>query len=178
MHLPGKHQSLKYIACTDSVAASWCRLWDQAMDLGTKGTGLIQCLLSSLCRPVFGDRQCPHCGDKIPLSQNFFDHTVVTKSPSAKTFSIICVMNISNVSTISKLPRFWNRADKMCLTWLRLYLNFIITVQTAAHTCNTFIHPFTCVYSCLFCFTLARFAPFVSLYILCSIMLSRKGKAE
>ena len=69
-----KHQSLKYITCTDFVAASWCRLWDQAMDLGTKGTRQIQCLLSSLCRPVFGDHQCPHCDNKIPSSQNFFDH--------------------------------------------------------------------------------------------------------
>ena len=25
------------------VASSWCTLWDQTLDLGTKGTSLIQC---------------------------------------------------------------------------------------------------------------------------------------
>ena len=27
-----------------------------------------------LCHPLFGDRLCPYCKDKIPSSQNFFDH--------------------------------------------------------------------------------------------------------
>ena len=66
-----RHLSLKYIIRTDVVAASWCRLWDQALDLGTKGTGLI---LSSLCRPVFGDCLCSYCGNEIPSNQIFFDH--------------------------------------------------------------------------------------------------------
>ena len=62
------------LLCTDVVAASWCRLWDQTMDLGTKGTGLIQHLLSSLCHPVFVDHLCPYCGHEIPSNQIFFDH--------------------------------------------------------------------------------------------------------
>ena len=33
-----QHQSLRCIVYSDSVAASWCRLCDQALDLGTKGT--------------------------------------------------------------------------------------------------------------------------------------------
>ena len=56
------------------VAASWCSHWDRALDLGTKGTRLFQCLFSSLCRPVFGDRVCPLCEREIPSQQNYFDH--------------------------------------------------------------------------------------------------------
>ena len=68
------HPSLKHIVCSNFVAASWCSHWDRAPDLGTKGTRLFQCLFSSLCRPVFGDRVCPLCEREIPSHQNYFDH--------------------------------------------------------------------------------------------------------
>ena len=68
------HPSLKHIVCSNFVAASWCSHWDRALDLGTKGTRLFQCLFSSLCRPVFGDRVCPLCEREIPSHQNYFDH--------------------------------------------------------------------------------------------------------
>ena len=68
------HPSLKHIVCSNLVAASWCSHWDRALDLGTKGTRLFQCLFSSLCRPVFGDRVCPLCEREIPSQQNYFDH--------------------------------------------------------------------------------------------------------
>ena len=47
-----QHSSLKYIVCSDEVAACWCSVWDRALDLGTKGTRLSQCLFSTLCRPL------------------------------------------------------------------------------------------------------------------------------
>jgi hypothetical protein len=69
-----QHQSLRYIVCSDSVAANWCRLWDQALDLGTKGTKLTQNLFYSLCQPIFADRQCHYCENRIPSGENVFDH--------------------------------------------------------------------------------------------------------
>ena len=68
------HVSLKHIVCSDLVAASWCSMWDKALDLGTKGTRLSQCLFSTLCHPVFGDRICPQCESQIPSHHNHFDH--------------------------------------------------------------------------------------------------------
>ena len=67
-----QHQSLRYIVCSDSVAASWCRFWDQALDLGKKGTKLTQNLFYSLCQPIFADRQCHE--NRIPSGENLFDH--------------------------------------------------------------------------------------------------------
>ena len=69
------HQSLKYITCSDSVAASWCSLWDHALDYGTKGTKLLQILFSSLCQPLFSDRHCHLCENSIlPANECFFSH--------------------------------------------------------------------------------------------------------
>ena len=68
------HSSLRHTVCSDFVASSWCRLWDQALDLGIKGTRLTQCLFHSLCRPTFGDRLCPHCITEIPRNQSYFEH--------------------------------------------------------------------------------------------------------
>ena len=69
------HQSLKYITCSDSVAASWCSLWDHALDYGTKGTKLLQILFSSLCQPLFSDRHYHHCENSIlPANECFFSH--------------------------------------------------------------------------------------------------------
>ena len=68
------HSSLRHIVCSDVVASSWCRLWDQALDLGIKGTRLTQCLFHFLCRPTFGDRLCPHCATEIPPNQSYFEH--------------------------------------------------------------------------------------------------------
>ena len=67
------HQSLKYITCSDSVAASWCSLWDHALDHGTKGTKLLQILFSSLCQPLFSDRHCHLCENSIPANECSFD---------------------------------------------------------------------------------------------------------
>ena len=66
-----QHQSLRYIVCSDFVATRRCSLWDQALDLGTKGTKLTQNLF---CQPTFADRQCLYCVDKIPCDEHFFDH--------------------------------------------------------------------------------------------------------
>ena len=63
------HSSLRHIVCSDVVASSWCRLWDQALDLGIKGIRLTQCLFHFLCRSTFGDRLCPHCATEIPQNQ-------------------------------------------------------------------------------------------------------------
>ena len=68
------HTSLKHIVCSDLVAASWCSMWDKALDLGTKRTRLSQYLFSTLCHLVFGDHICPLCESQIPSHHNYFDH--------------------------------------------------------------------------------------------------------
>lgn len=76
-----KHSSLKYIVCSDQVAANWCSMWNRALDLGKKELDS-QCLFSTLCRPVFGDQICPLC-KCLPTHQNYFDHfTPSLKKPS------------------------------------------------------------------------------------------------
>ena len=72
------HESLKYIVISEQVAASWCRLWDLALDYGTKGTKLTQSLFASLCQPLCRDRICRLCGNRIPSDKNFFDHLCIT----------------------------------------------------------------------------------------------------
>ena len=56
---------LKY---SDSVAASWCSLWDHALDHGTKGTNSSK---SSFHRSVnpYPDRHCHHCENSIPANE-------------------------------------------------------------------------------------------------------------
>ncbi len=68
------HLSVKHLVCSTKVASSWGRIWDLALDHGAKGTCLFQHLFSSLCRPVFGERKCPHCEGTIPHEQTFFGH--------------------------------------------------------------------------------------------------------
>ena len=68
------HASLKHTVCSELVAASWCSMWDKALDLGTKGTRPSQCLFSTLWCPVFGDHICPLCENQIPSDHIYFDH--------------------------------------------------------------------------------------------------------
>ena len=93
--------------------------------IGTKGTRLIQCLFSCLCRPEFGDCLCPHCSDKISFSQNH-----------------LCNEHLKHEYTIGISPRFWNRAGKMCLTWRQLSLNFNKTVHANNSSYIPVVHSF------------------------------------
>ena len=72
------HESLKYIVISELVAASWCSVWDLALDYGTKSTKLTQSLFASLCQPLFKDRICHLCENKIPSNKNFFEHLCIT----------------------------------------------------------------------------------------------------
>jgi hypothetical protein len=67
------HQSTKHIA-DPRIASSWCKLWDIALDHGVRGTRLTQHLLSVMCRPVFGKRECPICNNIIHQSTSYFEH--------------------------------------------------------------------------------------------------------
>ena len=72
------HESLKYVVISEQVAASWCSVWDLALDHGTRGTKLTQSLFANLCQPLLKDRICHVCENRIPLNKNFFDHLCVT----------------------------------------------------------------------------------------------------
>ena len=58
------HQSTRHIS-DPRIASSWCKLWDLALDHGVRGTRLIQTLLRTMSRPVFGKRECPICNCHI-----------------------------------------------------------------------------------------------------------------
>ena len=47
--------------------ASW-NIWDEALDFGVRGTKSF----STLFRPVFGDKMCPHCG--VAMSTSYQEH--------------------------------------------------------------------------------------------------------
>ena len=71
-----QHQSLKHILGHDPdlTASGWCRIWDLALDYGYRGTKLAQCLFRCLCKPLFGDRMCPHCNTQISSNLTYFEH--------------------------------------------------------------------------------------------------------
>ena len=68
------HQSLKHII----AAPSWLKIWDMALDHGARGTKAAVCFFSSLSRPLFGDRLCPHCNLSIPQDFSYLEHLVET----------------------------------------------------------------------------------------------------
>ena len=71
------------------VAASWWGMWDKALDLGTKGTRLSQCLFSLLCPTVFSDGVCPLCESQILSHHNYFErlNTVHMNNKNVLNFS-------------------------------------------------------------------------------------------
>ena len=58
------HPSLSLVSATANIASSWNSIWDEALELGVRGTKLMQGFFSALSRPTFGERLCPYCGDK------------------------------------------------------------------------------------------------------------------
>ena len=67
----GTRQSLKHITGLGiSAELSWLRIWDMALDNGTRGTKAALPYFNALSRPVFGDRFRPH--SKLAIDQ---DHT-------------------------------------------------------------------------------------------------------
>ena len=60
LSIAGSHPSLTYIS-DESVVNEWCNVWNEDLEYGTKGTKTGQNIFRILCRPVFGDRMCPHC---------------------------------------------------------------------------------------------------------------------
>ena len=73
------------------VAASWWGMWDKALDLGTKGTRLSQCLFSILCPTVFSNGVCPLCESQILSHHNYFErlNTVHMNNKNVLNFSNI-----------------------------------------------------------------------------------------
>ena len=95
-----QHQSLRYIVCSDSVAASWCRLWDQALDLLTKGTKLTQNLFYALCQPILADRQCHYCKNRIPSDENFFDHLCNAHLHKPYNVSMVSILDVGGKTVL------------------------------------------------------------------------------
>ena len=60
------HGSLSIVASSETIAASWNSIWDEALDFGVRGTRLMQGLFGALTTPTFGDRTCRHCNATIP----------------------------------------------------------------------------------------------------------------
>ena len=54
----------------------------EALELGVRGTKLLQGFFSALSRPTFGERLCPHCGNKIP--SNYYEHLFSSHLPESK----------------------------------------------------------------------------------------------
>ena len=76
------HPSLSLVSATANIASSWNSIWDEALELGVRGTKLMQGLFNALSRPTFGERLCPHCGDKIP--SNYYEHLFSSHLPESK----------------------------------------------------------------------------------------------
>ena len=66
------HPSLSYIS-GDEVVDEWYGVWDEALNHGTKGTKVAQNIFRSLCRPLFGDKQCSLCCHTI-TEPTYVDH--------------------------------------------------------------------------------------------------------
>ena len=70
------------MTATANIASSWNSIWDEALELGVRGTKLMQGFFNALSRPTFGERLCPHCGDKIP--SNYYEHLFSSHLPESK----------------------------------------------------------------------------------------------
>ena len=78
MSKAASHLSLKHVISSPTIASSWCRLWDQALDYGVRGTKLSQSLFRCLTKPLFGDRVCNLCVSIIPTPMSYFEHLCST----------------------------------------------------------------------------------------------------
>ncbi len=67
------HESTR-MAAEIAKCTNWLRIWDEALDLGKKGTTVIQSLFREMTRPVFGSTPCYHCPDTTSLSHSYFEH--------------------------------------------------------------------------------------------------------
>ena len=93
-----QNQSLRHIIL--SVATSWYRIWDQALDLGTKGTKLTQNLFYSFCQPIFAERQCHYCDNRIPSGENFFDHLCNAHLHKPHNENIISILHVGGKTVL------------------------------------------------------------------------------
>ena len=74
MSKAASHPSLKHAISSPTITSSWCRMWDQALDHGVRGTKLFQSFFRCLTKPLFGDRLCHVCKSTIPTPMSFFEH--------------------------------------------------------------------------------------------------------
>ena len=56
-----QHSSLKLIL----YCPNWLQLWNLALDTGPHGTRCGQCLVCTLTKPIFSNRQCSKCCNTI-----------------------------------------------------------------------------------------------------------------
>ena len=70
-----KHPSLRFIL----MCPNWLQVWNCALEHGCHGTRCGQSLLITLCKPLFGDYQCPKCDS--PLSESYYlEHILFSHS--------------------------------------------------------------------------------------------------
>ena len=87
--------------CSDSVATSCYRLWDQALDFGTKGTKLTQNLFySCTLSTIFADRQCQYYKNRIPSGENHFDHLCNAHLHKPYNENIILILDVGGKTVL------------------------------------------------------------------------------
>ena len=96
------HPSLKHILEV-SKKISWMKVFDMALDHGTKGTRTVQSIMKMLSVPLYGHRECRHCGTNINPAVSYAEHLTVCSSCNA-SFNIPDVINA--LTTFSELLFF------------------------------------------------------------------------
>ncbi len=100
--LTATHTSLSHVSCP-TLVNKWTSLWDKALDYGTVGTKISQSVFRLLCRPVYGDRTCPHCLNTIPEGDTFLQHLVSAHDVGYNT--ILTSLN-TDMATPFEPPKF------------------------------------------------------------------------
>ena len=82
-----KHQSTA-LAASIANRISWPKLWDMALDHGSRGTDALQSLYRTLTRPNVGTKPCPLC-DNQTAELSHFEHFITCHSPLVSSEFIV-----------------------------------------------------------------------------------------
>ena len=103
------HKSLKHLVTLSKI--QWLKIWDYSLERGTAGAQEATYVFNILCRrPLFGDRLCTSCDQRVPDHLSFFEHVItmhLNKDPNDVLHSIsklseqIYLRTTSTVSLIS-----------------------------------------------------------------------------
>ncbi len=82
------HSSLKHVS-HPTIASSWCKVWDFALDNGVRGTRLTQSLFRVMSFPVFVDRKCRNFQLHIRESDSYLEHLCAVHRPNLNVIDVI-----------------------------------------------------------------------------------------